>query len=107
MESYGRSNVAKSVFSTSITILPWQPEEEKAFDIEEEQPNLLGNPFVAPFQLSNEMPLSTVSKQPSEQSSVEPVPVKRAAYKPRFAFTPMSKDQILPDLRFGRNDEIG
>src|SRR6185312_13991918 len=69
------------------TILPWQAEEEEAFYIEGEQPDLLGNPFVAPFQLSNEMPLIAASKQPSDQSPVESVSVKRAVNKPRFSLS--------------------
>ena len=70
-------------------VLPTQqePEEEESFYFEEEQPDLVGTPFVAPFQLSSAMPMMAAQEQPSGQASAGPATVKKSGRTPRFSLT--------------------
>ncbi len=72
-------------------VLPEQPEpEEEFFYFEEEQPDLAGTPFIAPFQLSNAMPIVSTHAQQSGQSSASlatPAHAKQSGKKRHFSLT--------------------
>ena len=62
--------------------------EEPFYTFEEEPLDLIGTPWIAPFELSNEMPSLSAQAQPSSQASAipaAPAPVRQAGKKRLFS----------------------
>src|SRR5260370_18512783 len=82
-----RELVSSQLFQPPSTT-PSDQAEESFYTFEDEPFDLIGTPWVAPFELSNEMPSLSAQAQPSSQAAAIPAapdPIKQPRKKRLFS----------------------